>query len=137
MKNIRALIMVVLALSVVGGGTILWKLYGMFYNVILEAKDVQHLRVEESSSASPMRLKISGHPFYSGMIVRKISTTQKGSIITVLVHLAAIGLVKPKTSGVFEYDLSIPDSIDEVRFGRSATVIWERRASPAHRPNRP
>jgi hypothetical protein len=83
-----------LVLLAVGG-------YRALYNVILEAKDVQYLKVEELPGTRPMKLKISGHPFYSGMVVRSITAKNDGPVIIVSVHLAAIGLVKPKTSGTF------------------------------------
>jgi hypothetical protein len=113
----------VLPLVVFGGGLVL---YNTLYNVILEAKDIQSFKVEELHGTPPTKLKISGHPFYSGMVVRNIIAKHDGPAITVLVHLALIGLAKPKTSGIFEYELTIPDSVNEVRFGRTVLPIWKR-----------
>jgi hypothetical protein len=105
--------------------------------VIPDAKDVQYLKVEELPGTRPIELKISGHPFYSGMVVRSITTEKDGPMIIVSVHLATIGLVKPKTSGTFEYDLTVPESVAEVRFGHSSTLIWKRRAPSAYMPDHP
>jgi hypothetical protein len=132
MKTIYKVAFFLLVLLAVGGCR---ALYNMFYNVILEAKDVQYLKVEELRATRPVKLKISGHPFYSGMVVRSITAKNDGPVIIVSVHLAAIGLVKPKTSGTFEYELTVPESITEVRFGRSPTPIWKRGTSSALAPN--
>jgi hypothetical protein len=66
------------------------------------------------------------------MIVRSITTKKDGPLIIIAVHLALIGLVKPITPGMFEYELPVPDSVDEVRFGSSATPIWKRESSSVH-----
>lgn len=58
--------------------------------------------------------------------MRTITEKKDGATITISVHLAVIGLVKPKTNGNFEYELMVPKSVDEVRFGRTSTIIWKR-----------
>jgi hypothetical protein len=110
-------------------------LYNMFYNVILESKDLQYFNVEELPGTDPAKIKISGHPFYSGMAVRSITTKEDGSVAIVFVHLAAIGLVDSKTSGIFEYELTVSDSVNEVRFGNSVVPIWRRGSPSAISPN--
>ena len=128
MKSIYKVMLGLLVLLMAGG---IVALYKTFYDVILEAKDVQELRVNEISGSRPLKLKVSGHPFYSGMVVRSITTKQNGPVIIVSIHLAAIGLAKPKTSGIFEYELTVPDSVNEVGFGRTHSPIWRRAGGPS------
>jgi hypothetical protein len=100
--------------------------YNNIYNVTLEAKDVQLFAVQQVRE-QPTTLRMSGHPFYSGMVIRSITTRTQGSVMTVTVHLALVGLVKPnKSSGMLDYELTVPESVNEVRFGTSSTPIWRR-----------
>jgi hypothetical protein len=68
-------------------------------------------------------LRISGLAFKSSMAVKEITEDKKDSVVVVLVHLA---LAKPGRSGSFVYELTLPDSVKQVRFGTSTTPIWER-----------
>jgi hypothetical protein len=126
-------VLILFGFLAVGSCAAMYKLYGMFYNVILEQKDVQNFKVKESPEAERVRLNISGHPFYSGMAVRTITEKKDGPTITISVHLAVIGLMKSKRTGIFEYELIVPESVDEVRFGRTSTLIWKRQ--PLSRAN--
>jgi hypothetical protein len=98
-------------------------IYKMFFDVILEAKDVQNFKVEELPGTRPV-LRISGLAFNSSMGVRKITATSSRATITVLVHLS---LADRSKSGNFSYDLNVPDSVARVRFGRNPAPIWERK----------
>jgi hypothetical protein len=96
------------------------------FDRILEAKDVQFFKVEELRNTQPVKLRISGLAFNSAMSVRETTTKTDGSVIVVQVHLAPS---KPGTSGSFEYELTIPDSVNEVRFGQDAAPVWKRSTS--------
>ena len=98
-------------------------LYNMFFNVILESKDVQNFKVQELQGMHPTRLQLSGMAFNSSMGVRKITTKTEGTAVIVLVHLS---LAHRGASGNFAYELTVPDSVNEVRFGHSATPVWKR-----------
>src|SRR5260221_6460641 len=132
MKTMPKLVVILIAFLTVGGCAAIYELYNAFYNVILESKYVDHFNVAELLGTHPTKLKISGHPFYSGMVVRAVTEKKDGPTIIVSVHLAVIGLVKPKTTGMFEYEVSVPDSVNEVRFGRSSTLIWQQGSSSRH-----
>ena len=119
MKSIYKCFLCILALLTVGG-------CAAVQNAVLESKDVQFLKVHELQAARPTRLKISGLAFHSAMSVNKITTKTEGSAMVVLVHLA---IAKQGTSGSFEYELAVPDSVNEVRFGNSSVRIWKRRPS--------
>jgi hypothetical protein len=126
-KTTRKLLLVFLGLLLVGCSVTAYSLYGMFYNVILESKDTMHFNVEELRGAHPTKLKITGFPLYSGMIVRSVTQKKHDSTIVVSAHLAVVGLSKPLFFGnVIDYDLTVPDSVNEVRFGSSKTLIWKR-----------
>jgi hypothetical protein len=107
-----------------------YKAYNTLYNVIPESKDINSLKVEELPLADTTNLEISGFPMYSGMVIRNISAKTDGPIITVSLHMALIGLAKPKTVGTFHYRLTVPKSVNEVRFGRDAKLIWKRGSKP-------
>jgi archaellum component FlaF (FlaF/FlaG flagellin family) len=92
-------------------------------DAILESKDAQSFKVEELQTTRPTKLRVSGLAFNSSMSVKKITTRVEGSTVVVLVHL---GLAESGTSGSFSYDLLVPDSVNEVRFGNSPAPIWKR-----------
>jgi hypothetical protein len=102
-------------------------------DIILESKDVQFLKVEELQT-TPTRLKISGLAFTSAMSVSKITTKANDSAIVIQVHVA---LAKPGTSGSFAYELPVPESVKEVRFGTGPAPIWKRGAPPSSTPLAP
>lgn len=132
MKTIYKLALFFLVVLLAVGGC--RALYNMFFDVILESRDVQNFKVEERPGTHPTRLKLSGLAFNSSMGVRKITTKRDGSAVVVLVHLS---LAHRGASGNFAYDLTVPDSVNEVRFGSRTTPIWTRRASSAPTPNGP
>ncbi len=131
MKTIYKLALFLLVLLAVGGCI---ALYNMFFDVTLESKDVQNFKVEELSGAQPTRLKLSGLAFNSSMGVRQITTKRDGAAIVVFVHLS---LAQRRASGNFAYELTVPNSVNEVRFGHSATPIWRRGAPSVEVPSSP
>ena len=130
MRTRYKLTALVLSLLAIAAYLATYKAYNAAYNVIPESKEIGDLKVEELSRTGETKLKISGFPFYSGMVVRSISTKRAGPIITVSLHMALVGLAQPRRPGRFEYELTVPDSVDEVRFGRDAKPIWRRGATP-------
>jgi hypothetical protein len=91
-------------------------------DMILESKDVQFFKVD-TLQASPTKLKISGLAFKSAMSVKDITATTKESVIVVRVYLAP---ASSDTSGSFAYELTVPPSVNEVRFGTDTAPIWKR-----------
>lgn len=97
-------------------------LYG---DQVLEAKDTQFLKVEQSSDDRGERhLIVSGLVFKSAMSVQKIDTNKHGaSEINVLVHLTQ---EKSGLSGRFSTEVLVPTSVDVVTFGINRTPLWVR-----------
>lgn len=95
--------------------------------LILEAKDVQSFKIIPSESSGDKILKISGLAFHSSLAVNEITTTHKGDSLNIYVHLAP---AKKGLSGDFSHELSIPETINIVRFGKNKTVIWKRGVGP-------
>lgn len=95
-------------------------------DMILEYKDVQSFKATPMPDRTPLVLKISGLAFHSAMSVEKITTRTEGSSLIVYVHLT---LARPGLSGKFEYELPVPSSINEVRFGNEKAVIWKRKTT--------
>lgn len=114
------------ALSIAG-----YKAYATFYNQILERPDAWHLRVEEIRGTSPLQLRITTDTTQSAPVIRKVTIRKHDREMTVLYHLASAGLAKPTLNWGEAYTLTVPDSVNEVRFGRHADVIW-RRSNPAN-----
>lgn len=111
-----------------------YRLYIAVYDSILESNGVFRLTVEELPGTHPTKLKISGGLLTSSQFVRKITERRKGATIVVSVHLAlaGIGLAQPKNGGGIDYELLVPDSVNEVRFGRGSELIWKRGSPPVH-----
>jgi len=116
-------IRIILVLLTLGCCMVAYRLYKSTYDVILEPKDVIFLKVKEEPGVQPTKLQIDSATSSSAMSVYKITTRTEGSAIVVLIHA---GLAKEGTSGTIKYELSVPDFVDEVRFGRSSTLIWQR-----------
>jgi hypothetical protein len=122
MKVTYKLAFLALLVLVTAGG---YKVYNMFFNVILEARDVQNFRVQEVRGKYPTQLRLSGLAFNSSMGIRNITAEREGLVLTVLVHLS---LTHRANSGNFTYQMTVPDSVNEVCFGRSPIAIWKRGA---------
>jgi hypothetical protein len=138
MSTLRKLVLILLAFLAVGSCIAAYELYDPLYNVILESNRIAHFNVEEIRGTHPTKLRISGNPMSAVMIVRDVSEKKDGSTITVWVHLAMVHIAKPLRSDAWlDYELIVPDSVNEVRFGRNATPIWKRGSSPIHFPNWP
>lgn len=90
--------------------------------LVLEQKDVQFFQVVNINE-KPTTLKISGLAFHSALAVSEIITKEKESSLLILVYLtpARAGL-----SGSFNFEVSIPDRVNDVRFGNDRTIIWSR-----------
>ena len=123
-RVVLALLFLMAAASFIGA----YKFYNAFYNVIPESKDISNINVRELTATGPTKLKISGLPVYSGMVLREITAKKEGPSITVTLHMAMVGLSQPLTPVglAFEYELAVPDDVNEVRIGRDGKLIWAR-----------
>ena len=121
----------VLWVSALVAVVVLWcfgyRAYNELYNKPLDTRLMADFKIEQVPSGTPVTLKISGRPIYPAMVVRSVTTETRGSVLFVTPRLALNGLAKPITQGKFEYQFVVPDSIDEVRFGKSAATVWRRR----------
>jgi|SRR5882672_312586 len=124
----------VVVLTVVIAFAVTYRLYIVAHDRILEPIDVVMFKIEEVRGAYPTQLRISGGTSSSAESVYKVTTTTEGATIVVLVH---VGIAKKGTSGDIKYELLVPDSVSEVRFGHSSALIWKRGSSLAHPPNQP
>jgi hypothetical protein len=82
--------------------------------------------VEEIRDSGSPTVRVSGSSGHSALSVKNISTKKDGSSVVVLVHLF---LARRGTTGDFKYDVVLPDSVNEIRFGKDKAVIWQRRKS--------
>jgi len=116
----------ILALAAVLALTVTYRLYIVGHDRMLEPNDLVMFKVEEIPGAHPTQLRISGGTSSSAESIYKITTKTKGPTMVVMVHA---GIARKGTSGDIKYELSVPDSVSGVRFGRSSTLIWKRNAS--------
>jgi hypothetical protein len=73
-------------------------------------------------------LKISGFVFHSApLFVSRVESKIDGPVKTVLVYLTPIG--SAGRSCDVNYEVAIPESVNEVRFGPEGTVIWRRKSA--------
>lgn len=103
-----------------------YKAYTVFYDQILELPQTWHLKVEEMRGTSDLQLEITTGTTQSAPVIRKVTIQRHDREITILYHLAISGLAKPTLNWGEPYRFTVPDSVDEVRFGKNATVIWHR-----------
>lgn len=122
----RSVFFAAVLIAVTATCLISYRAYRELYNVILEADHIANFKVESFDGRGTLTLRMSGLPMHSGQVVRNITTKSTGDVITVKAHLALVGLAKPISGGMFRYELVVPDSVDEVRFGNSAVSIWTR-----------
>jgi hypothetical protein len=109
----------------IGIGVIAYAAWSALYDHIMTMGEVQHMKVEEMSGTHPLQLKITFQTGDSALVTRTVTAKQRGQSVTILYHLALTGLVKPEFGWHEPYLLTVPDSVNEVRFGDSQ-VIWRR-----------
>ena len=114
MKVTRRVLLGILVLVIAGGWWLL--------DVVAELEFVYPFKVEELPGAGPTRLRISGSVSESYLVARKITTKTQGSAIVVLVYVIP-GDLSPGSKRDFEYELQVPDPVNEVQFGRNAKTI--------------
>ncbi len=107
-----------------------YKLCSAFYNHIMGKSEVDYFMVEPVKDAHSLQLRISIKPNQSAFMIRAISVKRHGSTITVLYHLSKPGLFNPALAWDSAYVLTVPDSVNEIRLGRDAVIIWHRIQHP-------
>jgi hypothetical protein len=130
-KKNRNFVLILFGVLAVVGCVAAYKLYDGLYNEILEPRDVHHLDVEEVPGTHPTVLDISIQPLSSAAVLRSITTKKRGQTLIVLAHAGLSGFVKPNSNWDKNFELTVPDSVNEVRFGRSKTLIWKRESALA------
>lgn len=100
--------------------------YATFYNQILEESALTQVKVDELNGTHPLQLKITIKTVNSAQDIRTVTTKRHGRSVNVRYHLALAGLAKPQLGWHEPYLLTVPDSVNEVRFGRGSHVIWRR-----------
>ena len=100
--------------------------YETFYNQTLEESALTQVRVEELNETDPVQLRIIVKSLNSSQDIRKVTASTQGRSISIQYHLALAGLTKSKLGWHEPYLLTVPDSVNEVRFGRRSQLIWRR-----------
>ncbi len=110
----------------VGVAYVLW-----WHTLTLERPAVMQLQVVELQQGRSTVVRISGFSGHSAYSVKKITSRVENDTITVIVHLF---LARKGTTGNFQYDVPVPESVNEIRFGQKKELIWKRESGPASEP---
>jgi len=103
-----------------------------WHTIILERETVVHLQVVELQRGQSVVVRISGLSGHSALSVKRITSHVENGTIIVIVHL--FSLPGQGTSGNFQYDVPVPESVNEIRFGQKNELIWQRKSGPASGP---
>ena len=125
-KRAKFLMSLLIGLAI-GTGAVVYAAWSLLCDHIMSMREVQHMNVVEVSGTHPLMLKVTFQTMDSALVTRTVTTRRHGQSMTILYHLALSGLVKPSQDWAEPYLLTVPDSVNEVRFGRDSWVIWHRR----------
>jgi hypothetical protein len=92
-------------------------------SMILDYKDVQFFKVQETERGSSIMLELSGLAFHSSLTVESIETQDEDGCIIVLVHLT---LARSGLTGNCDDTCDVPENVNCVYFGTSKQLIWKR-----------
>jgi hypothetical protein len=102
--------------------------YFHWHTTVLEHSSVIGFKAVETSKPESTVVRISGLSGHSALSIKKITTVREGTSQVVLVH---VFLGRSGTSGSFSYDVIVPNSVNEIRFGKERVTIWTRKAGDA------
>lgn len=99
--------------------------FGLFgcSSTVLEYRDVQGFSCVTEVRDSGTQLRLQGLAFHSALAVKELKTNIEGNTMAVEVFLTP---ARKGLSGRFDYMLDIPDSVEQVVFGKRRHLIWER-----------
>jgi hypothetical protein len=97
--------------------------YMYWHTTVLEYRDAINLKAVESRDSGTTVVRVTGLSGLSAYSVKTITSEREDSSMLIFVHLF---LARRGTTGTFEYAVSVPDSVNEVRFGKNKMLIWKR-----------
>jgi hypothetical protein len=121
-KVILGVIIGIIVLIVAAGLIFMIYLEHSANTMVWEYPFIGNFKAVASQNASGTTLNISGTLIESWGYAGKVTTETNGSSLDVLVH----GTQFFGTSPTFNYELQIPNSINEVDFGNENKMIWQR-----------
>jgi hypothetical protein len=93
---------------------------------VMERSEISSLQVEVVHGSGPTNLKITIEGAGISQRIRSVTLKRQGNAVDVLYRMAK-GAGEAQGQDWHEpYLLAIPDSVQEVRFGRNKDVIWHR-----------
>jgi len=112
----------IIVLLILGGTAyMLW-----WHTIMLETRSVAKLTVVERTRSEVTVVHVSGLCQEGAYVIKRVVATVEGSSVNLFVYAV---LLRPGATGWFEYDVTVPASVNEIRFGKDKVVIWTRRAS--------
>ena len=100
--------------------------YMWWHTVVLERISIAQLKIVEHTRSGLTIVHVSGWCLDDAYAIKRITATVEGSSINLLVYAF---LVRSGKTGAIEYDVTIPPSVNELRFGKERVVIWRRGGS--------
>jgi hypothetical protein len=125
-RTTRKLVLILLGLVAIVGSVAMYKVYCALYDETLEPGNDLQFKVEELQGTHPTRLHIVMQPLSSAIVLRTITTKTRNQTLIVLAHGGLAGVVEPNSNWGRTFELAVPDSVNEVRFGHSKTLVWKR-----------
>jgi hypothetical protein len=68
-------------------------------------------------------VRITGYEGHSAYSIKKVTQERAGSSIVVLVYLF---IARAPDTRDLNIDISVPESVNEIQFGKQRTLVWKR-----------
>lgn len=92
--------------------------------MLLKCDDIRNFDIQELDVDGKKLLKISGLCGHSSYVVKKIYITIEDD--SLIINIEASFFKKKNETGFFEYDICIPDDVNQVLIGDTKKEIWSR-----------
>lgn len=109
--------------------------HAAFNHHVMETSEVPHFDVEVVPGSNPVNLKITVQGLSQAQKIRSISMKRQGQAVDVLYHMSIAGIGQPGQDWQEPYVIAVPDTVNEVRFGRTKAVIWLRKKQDLQNSN--
>jgi hypothetical protein len=119
--NVLYALLAATVVLIVGG--VAWLLW--WHSILLGLTNLNLSVVEYKGSGSTI-VRISGFCPHSAYAIKKVETKTEGSTMIVFVYAF---IARGGTTGRLEYDVTVPPSVKEIRFGKGRDLIWSRESS--------
>ena len=111
MKLVYVFLAAIVIMILGAAAYILW-----WHVIVLETRSVVKPKVVEHSCSEATVVHVSGICEEDAYVIKRVVATVEGPSINLLVYAV---LLRPGAIGRFEYDVTVPASVNEIRFGKA------------------